>query len=442
MSDDISKERTLNYLRQLKGSAVYRSIAVVASFLAVPLMIQYLGQEKYGVWSTLLAILSWLVFFDLGLGHSLRNKVAESLAQGQTNQARDYISTAYGTIGVIALTLWISFFALSYVVSWQTVFNTSAISESRLGSAVRIVAFFVLLNFWVGLIYSLLGALQKSSVVVFGQMCTSIFILAAIFLLNKSGSASIEKLAVIYGFSTFLSSVVLSVWFYRWQPMLQIRFLVDLQKIKTLLTVGFQFFLIQIAGLIMFTTDRILITQLFGPEQVTTYDVVFKIFSIITLVHSLVATPLWSSYTDAYKRGDLDWINKALHNQLAFYGVIVILTCLLLFSATSIIKLWVGDEVKVSSSIIFVMGVFVLVSAWNNIFAMIVNGIGEIRLQLYTAIIAMLVNIPLSIFLAKYTTLGVSAVVVGTICSLLISGLVLPLQVKQLLRSRRMISTH
>lgn len=71
MSADISKERTSNYLRQVKGAVVYKGVAMIASFLAIPMMIRYLGQEQFGVWSTLLTVMSWIVFFDLGIGNGI-----------------------------------------------------------------------------------------------------------------------------------------------------------------------------------------------------------------------------------------------------------------------------------------------------------------------------------------------------------------------------------
>lgn len=81
MIDAVSQERTKNYFRQVKGSALFKGLAVAAFLFAVPLMIRYLGQEQYGAWSTLLFIMSWVVFLDLGIGNGLRNKLAESLAK-------------------------------------------------------------------------------------------------------------------------------------------------------------------------------------------------------------------------------------------------------------------------------------------------------------------------------------------------------------------------
>ena len=73
---------------------------------------------------------------------------------------------------------------------------------------------------------------------------------------------------------------------------------------------------------VIFTTDKILITQLFGPQHVASYDVVFKLFSVITIVHGILMAPLWSAYSDAYHRNDMEWIKKTIKNQLKIYLLI------------------------------------------------------------------------------------------------------------------------
>jgi Na+-driven multidrug efflux pump len=102
----------------------------------------------------------------------------------------------------------------------------------------------------------------------------------------------------------------------------------------------------------------------------------------------------------------------------------------------SIIELWIGSDLITPSSLIIAMALFVVISAWNNVFAMIVNGAGKIRPQMYSAIIAMLINIPLSIMLAKEYSLGLSGIVAGTICSLSLAAVVLPIQVWRMTKQR------
>lgn len=433
MTEAVSRERTRNYLRQIKGAVAYRAVAMAASFLAIPLMIGYLGQEQFGVWSTLLTVMSWVVFFDLGVGNGLRNKVAESLAINERGEAARYIASGYTLIGLIALVVWVIVTGTSYFIPWQAVFNTQAISEATLRTTVQIAVFFIVLNFWIGLIAALLGAVQKTSVVALGQLISNLAILGLVYVLTQTTDASISQLALVYGLSLVTANILLSLWFYRRHPELRPHPYLDKRHVRPLLHVGLQFFTIQLAVLVIFTTDKMLITQFFGPQYVTQYEVVFKLFSVITFAHSLVSAPLWSAYTDAYHRGDFTWIEGMLRKQMMIFGGIVLAVVVLSLSARPIIAVWIGRELVVSLPLIIVMGIFVLITIWNNIFAMLVNGIGKIRLQLYTAVVAMLVNIPLSIFFATYLGLGLSGIVLGTICSLLLAAVALPIQVHLLI---------
>jgi O-antigen/teichoic acid export membrane protein len=247
--------------------------------------------------------------------------------------------------------------------------------------------------------------------------------------------ASISNLALVYGSSLVSANVLLTLWFYQNRPELRPQPHLDKQHVRPLLAVGLQFFTIQLAVLVIFTTDKILITQLFSPKYVTQYEVVFKLFSVITFAHGLISAPLWSAYTDAYHREDFAWIRRVLTRQLIIFLATVILSCVMVLSAHQIIGIWIGHNLNIPSQLIVAMGGFVLISTWNSVFATFINGVGKIRIQLYTAIAAMIINIPLSIVFAKYTSLGVSGIVIGTICSLLIAGIVLPIHTYNLLQT-------
>jgi O-antigen/teichoic acid export membrane protein len=434
MSQAVSIERTHNYVRQIKGAVVYKGVAMAASFLAIPLMIRYLGQEQFGVWSTLLTVMSWIIFFDLGVGNGLRNKVAEALAKNDKSEAASYISSGYSLIGLIALMLWILVTTASFFVPWQIVFNTHTIPEATLRLTVQIATFFVVFNFWIGLIHSLLGAVQNTSITALGQLISNVLALLLVFVLTKTTETAISHLAFVYGISLVVSNILLTLWFYLRNPDLRPKPYLDKKHVSPLLSVGLQFFTIQLAVLVIFTTDKMLITQLFGPQFVTQYEVVFKLFSVITFAHALISAPLWSAYTDAYHRKDMIWIKKMLQKQMVIFCGVVLVVILMILLARFIIIMWVGRELEVSLSLTIAIGFFVMISTWNNIYAMFVNGIGRIKLQLYTALIAMLLNIPLALLFTKYFGFGLSGVVLATCVSLLIAAVILPFQVHYIVR--------
>lgn len=435
MSEDPSTARTRNYVHQIKGAVVYKAMALLVSFMYVPLMIHYLGQEQFGVWATLLTVMSWLVFFDLGVGNGLRNKVAESLARNLKDEARLYVASGYTLVGMMAVALYVTVSLLAYFVPWQTVFNTLAVPEETLRQTVQISAFFILLNFWLGLVGALLNAVQQTSTVALGQLISNVSAWLLVFALSKSGTASLTDMAIVYGVSIVASNILLSAWFYLKNRNLRPHWNFNTSHMRPLLAVGMQFLAIQLAVLVIFTTDKILITQLFGPQFVTPYEVVFKLFSIITFAHALISAPLWSAYTDAYHRGDVRWIRGMLFAQMKIYAGVVLAVLVLVSGTEPIIELWVGPDLEVPLSLVAAMALFVLISTWNNIYAMFINGTGKIKMQLYTSVIAMFFNIPLALLFTRYFGMDVSGVVLATCVSLSLAAIVLPIQTRYLVRN-------
>ncbi|MBI2419879.1 MAG: polysaccharide biosynthesis C-terminal domain-containing protein, partial [Ignavibacteriales bacterium] len=70
----------------------------------------------------------------------------------------------------------------------------------------------------------------------------------------------------------------------------------------------------------------------------------------------------------------------------------------------------------------------VTIANWNNIFGYFINGVGKIRLQFYSAIFILIVNIPLSVILVKIPSLGIAGIVIANCLVLFISSIWAPLQ--------------
>ena len=64
-------------------SGICKPASMIMGYIYVPIVLSFLGTEKYGIWSTLLTILSWISYFDIGIGNGLRNKLAESITAGR-----------------------------------------------------------------------------------------------------------------------------------------------------------------------------------------------------------------------------------------------------------------------------------------------------------------------------------------------------------------------
>ena len=59
----------------------FKPISAIVSLVYTPMLLSYLGDEKYGLWATVLSIITWINFFDVGIGNGLRNLLAKILAE-------------------------------------------------------------------------------------------------------------------------------------------------------------------------------------------------------------------------------------------------------------------------------------------------------------------------------------------------------------------------
>ncbi|MFQ5335270.1 MAG: polysaccharide biosynthesis protein, partial [Flavobacteriales bacterium] len=89
--------------KNILASILIKGGSVLISLALVPLIIRYLDTTRYGIWITVTYMVSWLGLFDIGLGHGLRNRLAEALASGNRQLARSYLSTTYALLIIIII---------------------------------------------------------------------------------------------------------------------------------------------------------------------------------------------------------------------------------------------------------------------------------------------------------------------------------------------------
>ena len=74
-------ERTVKAKKNVLYMVVYKGVSILAGLLLVPMTINYVDSENYGIWLTLSSMIAWMSFFDIGINNGLKNKLAEALAR-------------------------------------------------------------------------------------------------------------------------------------------------------------------------------------------------------------------------------------------------------------------------------------------------------------------------------------------------------------------------
>ncbi|MDR3668337.1 MAG: polysaccharide biosynthesis C-terminal domain-containing protein [Ignavibacteriaceae bacterium] len=421
-------ERSVQAKKNIIGLVISKGISIIVSLLLVRLTINYVNASNYGIWITLSSIIAWMSFFDIGFGNGLRNKFAVAKATGNETNARIYISTTYAILSIIFTIVWIIFFGVHFFVNWSYVLNAPREMADNLSTLAIIVFSYFCLQIVLKTINTVLIADQKPARSSYLDMAGQVLTLIIIYTLTRTTKGSLINLGLTLGFAPILVMIISTIWFFRnsykqYAPSFKY---VKFAYAKDIMQLGYRFFIISIASIILYQTSNIIIAHLFGPEQVTPYNIAYKYFGIITMVFGIIIAPFWSAFTEAWTKKDILWIRMIVKKLKYMWIFLTICTILMLTVSDTVYKLWIGNKMAVPFSISIVLSIYVIITVWNTIFSYFINGIGKIQLQLYSAIWCAVINIPLAIILGK--NFGISGVIFSTVILSFINSIWITIQ--------------
>lgn len=430
-------ERTLRAKKNVTVSFACKGLSILISFLIVPLTLGYVGKVEYGIWMTISAIIQWFAFFDIGLGNGLRTKLAESLARNDTETARTYISSVFALITGIAIFMFIGFFIAAQFISWNAVLNTNIVPNNELLAVVVMVFFFFCVGFVLGLVSSILQAMQRYAINDILGLTAQILGLIAIFFLVRTTKGSLFYLCLVYGAKTavvmFIAAIVLFMGTLKmYRPAIEY---INFKKSLPLLNLGIKFFVNQIFYLIVSQTSVILVIQFFGPAEVTTFNLAVRYMSITSMGYMMVLTPFLSAFTEAYTKKEFEWIRTTIRRINWIWSLTSLVTIFMIFGHKIFFKLWVGNAISIPLALIIALAIYSIVNMWSGTYGLFLNGIGKIHLQLYIIGIQALLFFPLS-FLFYKLGFGLISIVVTQIIFSFVSVFFMTVQYNKIINQK------
>ncbi len=395
-----------------------RGISLAVSAVSIPLTVRYLGTEMYGVWVTIGTTLAMLAVMDLGIGNTLTNSISEAYALGSKHLAGIYTSSAFWMMFTLALLLGGIGYPLWHVLNFGEIFNIHgqyAIQQARGAVGVAYVIFIAGLP--VNLVTKILGGYQQLQIANYFAVAGAVLSLLGI-IATTHFHAGLISLVIAYSGSLLLSNLACMAWvFLSSKPWLLPRFsMVKLSTAKQMLGVGGMFFLLQLAGLIVFNSDNLVVAHFIGPRQVTPYNVTWRLVGYAATLQTLLTPALWPAYSEAIIRGDAAWVRSTYRRTMQATMLFAAACCLLfLFFGKGFIRVWAGPAAVPSETLLAAMCVWILISTLMNNEATVLVAANEIRLQTWLSIVAAALNVALSIFLVQ--RIGIVGVILGTILS-------------------------
>ena len=422
MNKDIdSKKQNLIIKRNAAMSVAFKGMEYLLSFFTTPIMLSCLGDYKYGVYTTALSFVSWIYYFDFGIGSGLRNKVSEYIVKDEFDEAHKSINVAYVLVSVISIVVFTIVFILSVFLNFDSILNAH-LTDENLNLILVIAIFLACVNFVLTLATNVLYSLQKTGFVSGLGILSKTLMVVALVLYKYFNVHAMIYVVILEGSVQLIKNIIAFIYIKHVDKRLSPNFKsIDFSCSKGILGFGIQIFFMQIAALVLNSTDNIIIMKFFGATDVTPYSMCHKYFSIINAFFVAASGPLWTSYTNAYVLKDVKYIKATLKKALMFYGLTLVGIIISFFIFKPFMKFYLGKELDYQTGIIALVGLYYALLIFSHNFSAFVHGISKVKLTTVACIIGAIVNIPASIILSVNFGMRLNGIIMGSIISLIIT---------------------
>jgi len=395
--------RTQLLVKNVAASFFIRGWSAVVVLLMVPLTLKILGVYSNGVWLTISSVLIWLDFMDIGLGSGLRNAVATYVANGEHEKVRQAVSSTFFMLFIIVIPILL----LLYLIIWEfNIYSFFSVDEAiipNLKTILTVAVTFASSNFVLKSVGSFYQGLQLPAVnnlivcigqtfallLTFAAYCMGVHSLLWVVAINTMAPPIIWAASMPY---TFLKK------YSAYRPSIKH---IDFKMSLQLCSQGVQFFIIHICGVVLFMTTNLIISKLFSPADVTPYQIAYRYIHIVFVIFSTICIPFWSATTDAYSRGDVEWLHKSSQKlDLLMVGVMAALLLLILIS-NFVYKLWIGNDVTIPMDLTISVAIYIFILSLSQRYSYILNGLGILKIQLIFSVSATILYLPIAWYVCK-----------------------------------------
>ena len=418
---NLSSSRYGRIIQAVSSGTGARLLTAGLTFVSLPLAVRYLGAERYGVWATITTTAVWINLLDLGIANTLTNNISRAYALADKTAAARYFTNALALTGGIAVVVGL---VLSFAfprINWVGLFNVGpSVSAAEVEHTVAIAVGLVLLSLPCGLVSKLLAGYQelhRNNYAGCAGAVASVCGLALGIALHVSMPVLFVMSAGCLPLASFATLVLVVTWQKPW--LLPRVSLVDRSPLRELLDSGWPFFLIQVAAVVVFSSDNLVVSHFLGASEVTPYSVTWRVVGLAAVLQSLIFPALWPAYAEAYAKLDYAWIRRTF--LITMKGTVALnvacVTVLMLFGR-SLIRIWAGPAAVPSMPLLFAMGTWAIVNGFMSVESCLLAALNRTREQAVLSILAAAMNIALSLALVRH--IGALGVIGGTILSYLL----------------------
>lgn len=403
-------------------------ISIIVAFLIAPITIHSLGDTRYGAWSLVSELIGYYGLLDLGIRGAVTYHVAKYAALNQEEEIKKTISSAFWLLSACGLAVFIV--GMGFTVGFPYMFKTDGFNLTEVQQSLMIMSGLIALSLPMNAFGGALIGKQRFDIASGVEVANRILTAFLVYIMMKAGGGlvalalvQVAGRAISWALTLFACRKILGGvfawprWFRR-------------ERVRTLIEYGFRNALGQVALLVIYRMDLLVVGMFAGIDRVIFYSLASTLVSYASSLCSNITQVFTPRFTQLDSSNSSEELQKLYFSGTRITGMVVTsLVAGLLVFGKDFIRLWVGES-YVSGSWTdrsdVIMTILILANlprmlqgvTWQRLY-----GTGRVRFLMWLNICEATANLILSILLTR--RFGPVGAAFGTFFPLLVSQLLI-----------------
>ncbi|MGO9449519.1 MAG: lipopolysaccharide biosynthesis protein [Candidatus Binataceae bacterium] len=396
----------------LSGEVSTLIVLLVAVF-ATPLLLRWLGDERYGAVEAATDWLAYVSLLEFGIGGALLPLMARALGRRDESQAGTLLVAGIRAYLIVTILMVLAGLILVAVIPELLPVGPSLTNDLRIGCAVGVITigFVPLTPLRILLEADQRGYLIHAALLLQSLMITTVSLILAWAKWGITG----QFVAILLGILVF-NAVVLQQGLRRFPG---VRGSVtgsvkETAEWKEIWNLNWPSFAFNLCGRVGLLTDNILIGGLMSPALVVPFFVTQRLATMTQHELQGVGNASWAALAELQVQGNTDIFNLRLIELTRLIAILAAASLIpIVIYNHNFVALWVGNKRFGGDALSIIVALNAFLQAIFSLWAWCINGTGRVRMIMPGLIAQTVINFSLSIVLTL--KLGLIGPVLGTL---------------------------
>jgi O-antigen/teichoic acid export membrane protein len=338
-----SKERYRLILLSSTTGFVAKFFSIIIGLISVPLTINYLGKDQFGLWMVVSSLVAWLQVGDFGISNGLTNALSEANGKSDRISAIECFSSALVATTCISILCIIPLIAITICLPWGDLLKlNNPIIASLARDSFFVAGLFFVLGLPISLITRVYNAYQLGYVVNLIQIISVVTSMIGVLIAIKL-RVGLLWLVFLVSIGPLVGNLISWFILHKFIPWLRFdwRYITSL-GLRRIGYSSLPLFLFQVGGLLVNQFVNILIARFGSLSMVSDYNILLKIYLLIFSVGFGCSSPFYAAIREAHERYEKEWVLRSVRRVLYIrLGAVIIPGMMLLVWGDRLINLWI-----------------------------------------------------------------------------------------------------